>query len=143
MKHGNSPKKAVDKVCHLELVGPAMILMNDSLLRAGDQRRSTSGKPAAHWMSPRFIDACFRSSSLPGPSPKRARHSSDEPSIMAPPKVKKSSHVRATSSVSLLKQVAQQVEDLPPVNKKPESISAPVRKPKSKACVSLRSFLVS
>ncbi|KDR80689.1 hypothetical protein GALMADRAFT_241078 [Galerina marginata CBS 339.88] len=96
MKHGNSPKKSVDK------------------------------SPASR--GPKKVDV-----SLPGPSPKRARHSSDEPSIMAPPKVKKSSHVRATSSVSLLKQVAQQVEDLPPVNKKPESISAPVRKPKSKA----------
>ncbi|KAF9530473.1 hypothetical protein CPB83DRAFT_182809 [Crepidotus variabilis] len=68
--------------------------------------------------------------SLPGPSPKRVRRDSNEPDK---PMSKKAVHVRATSSVTSLKQVIKKVQETPASAKKPDSIVGSTRKPKSKA----------
>ncbi|KAJ3514720.1 hypothetical protein NLJ89_g2208 [Agrocybe chaxingu] len=88
--------------------------------------RKPQSKQTPASRGPKLVDV-----KLPGPSPKRVRRDSDE-STKAPGS-RKATHIRAASSVSSLKQVAQKVGGSPASAKKPESVSASVRKPKSKA----------
>lgn len=68
--------------------------------------------------------------SLPGPSPKRLRHDTNEPTTAKEPlKAKKVTHVRSASSISSMNPVAELSGDASSTNKKPLS----TRKPRSKA----------